>query len=144
MTSARMKALQKNRKVIGKQPEIDKTKYQWSDLIPNVMSEYNTKNKHRTTGMTPAEAKKTSSEVDAKMAMELVARRGRRFPILQIGDVVRILRKKKTVGDKEFMSQFKAGEQTVESISENFGQKFYMLSDNREYIRSDIVKMKQG
>ena len=106
------------------------------------MSEYNIKNKHRITGMTPAEAKKTSSEVDAKMAMELVARRGRRFPILQIGDVVRILRKKKAVGDKEFMSQFKPGEQTVESISENFGQKFYRLSDQREYIRSDIVKMK--
>jgi hypothetical protein len=40
------------------------------------------------------------------------------------------------------MSQFKAGEQTVEGISENFGQNFYKLSDGREYIRSDIVKMK--
>ena len=54
---------------------------------------------------------------------------------------MRILRKKKAVGDKEFMSQFKAGEHTLESVSENFGQKFYKLSDGREYIRSDIVKM---
>ena len=108
------------------------------------MMEYNTRNKHRITGMTPAEAKKPSSEVDAKASMELVARWGRKFPILQIGDVVRVLRKKKAVGEKEFMSQFKPGEQTVESISENFGQKVYRLSDQREYIRSDIVKMKQG
>ncbi len=34
------------------------------------MAEYNNKNKHRITGMTPAEAKKPSSEVDAKMAMD--------------------------------------------------------------------------
>ena len=39
------------------------------------------------------------------------------------------------------MTNFKKGEHTVESINENFGQKFYMLSDGREYIRSDIVKM---
>ena len=36
----------------------------------------------------------------------------------------------------------KKGEHTVESISENFGQKFYMLSNGHELICSDIVKMK--
>ena len=92
--------------------------------------------------MTPAEAKKPSSEADAKMAMEMVAIRGRKYPILQTGDIVRILRKKKTVGDEEFMDQFTRGEHTVESISENFGQKLYKLSDGKEYIRSDIVRMK--
>ncbi len=91
--------------------------------------------------MTPTEARKPSSEVDAKMAMELVARRGRKLPTLNIGDIVRILKKKKVVGDKEFMEQFKARKHTVESISENFGQKFFMLSDKREYTRSDIAKM---
>ena len=53
--------------------------------------------------------------------MELVARKGRRFPILRVGDKVKVLRKKKAVGDKEFMSNFKDGEHTVVSISENFG-----------------------
>ena len=51
-----------------------------------------------------------------------------------------ILKKKKVVGDKEFMEQFKAGKHKVESVSANVGQKFYMLSDKREYIRSDLVK----
>ena len=90
-----MKVLQRGFRLNSKQAPIDKTKYQWSDLIPNVMAEYNNKNKHRITGMTPTEAKKPSSEVDAKMAMELVARRGRRFPILNIGDTVKILRKRR-------------------------------------------------
>ena len=40
------------------------------------------------------------------------------------------------------MENFKKGEHTVESISESFGQKFYKLSDKREYIRSDLVRMK--
>ena len=92
--------------------------------------------------MTPTEAKKPSNEVDAKMAMELVARRGRKFPILNIGDIVKVLRKHKAVGDKEFMDQFKRGEHTVESMSENFGQKFHKLSDGKEYIGTDIVRMK--
>ena len=105
------------------------------------MTEYNTKSKHRITGMTPMEARKPSSEADAKMGMEMVAIRGRKFPILQVGDTVRIRKKKKVVGDKEFMEQFKVGKHKVESISVDFGQKFYMLSDKREYIRSDIVKM---
>ena len=67
--------------------------------------------------MTPAEAKKPSSEVDANMAMELVARRGRRFPILQIGDVVRILKKKKVVGDKNPWTNSKQEKHKRESIN---------------------------
>ncbi len=41
--------------------------------------------------MTPAEAKKPSNEADAKMAMELFANRGKRFPVLRVGDKVRVL-----------------------------------------------------
>ena len=103
-----MEKLLKNRRVTGKQPETDKAQYQWSDLIPQILKEYNTKSIHRITGMTPVEARKPSSEADAKMAMEMVAIRGRKFPILQVGGTVRILKKKKVVGDKEFMEQFKA------------------------------------
>ena len=72
----------------------------------------------------------------------MVAIRGRKFIILQVGDIVRISKKKKVVGDKEFLEQFKAGKHKVESISEHFGQTFYMLSDKREYIRREIVRMK--
>ena len=74
--------------------------------------------------------------------MELVARRGRRFPTLSVGDVVRVLKKKNPVGEKEFMDKFKPGEFTVESRRESFGQKFYKLSNDKEYIRSNIVRMK--
>ena len=97
-------------------------------------------NKRIITGLTPADAIKPSSETDAKISMEIAATRGRRFPPLAVGDRVRILRKKKAVGDKEFMSNFKEGEHTVASVSEHSGRMFYKLTAGREYARADVVK----
>ena len=56
-----MTKLMARKRLNGKQPEKEKIQYQWSDLIPQVMAEYNTKSKHRITGMTPLEARKPSS-----------------------------------------------------------------------------------
>ena len=122
--------------IIGKQAQ---TKYQWHDLIPFVLAEYNT-TKHRITGLSPTDARKPSNEADAKAGMELAAKSGIKFPPLRVGDTVRMLKKKK-LGLKEFQDPFKPGRPKVESISEQFGQRYYTLSDNREYIRSDLVKM---
>ena len=136
----RLRELVRDKRIIGKQPKTEKINYQWHDLIPFVMAEYNAKNKHRITGMTPYEARKPSNEADVKAAMELAATSGVKYPPLRVGDTVRMLLKKK-LGHKEFQDAFKRGKQTVVSITESFGQKFYTLSDRREYIRSDLVKM---
>jgi hypothetical protein len=114
----RLTYLLKSRRVKGKQPKEDKTQYQWTDLIAYVLAEYNSKNKHRITGMTPVEARKPSSEADTKAGMEMAATHGRKFQVLQVGDTVRTLKKKK-LGDKDFMDKFKPGKHKVESISEN-------------------------
>ena len=135
----RLTKLLKEKRIKGKQPEKEKINYQWHDLIPFVLAEYNT-TKHRITGMSPTDARKPSNEADVKAAMELSATHGVKFPPLRVGDTVRMLLKKK-LGHKEVQDAFKPGKQKVESISENLGQKFYKLSDRREYIRSDLVKM---
>jgi hypothetical protein len=135
----RLSKLMKKKVIKGKQQEAPQIKYQWHDLIPFVLAEYNT-TKHRITGLSPTDARKPSNEADAKAGMELAAKSGVRFPPLRVGDTVRMLKKKK-IGLKEFQDAFKPGKQTVESISEQFGQRYYKLSDNREYIRSDLVKM---
>ena len=136
----RLKELTRDKRIIGKQPKKEPVNHQWVDVIPFVMAEYNAKNKHRITGMTPYEARKPSNEADVKASIELAATHGVKFPTLRVGDTVRMLLKKK-LGHKEFQDAFKKGKQTVVSISESFGQKFYTLSDRREYIRSDLVKM---
>ena len=125
---------------MGANSQKEKINYQWHDLIPFVLAEYNATTKHRITGMTPTDARKPSNEADAKAGMEMAATYGKKFPVLRVGDTVRTLKKKK-LGDKEFMDAIKPGKHKVESISENLGQKFYKLSDKREYIRSDFVKM---
>ena len=135
----RLSKLMKKKVIKGKQQEAPQIKYQWHDLIPFVVAEYNT-TKHRITGLSPTDARKPSNEADAKAGMELAAKSGVRFPPLRVGDTVRMLKKKK-IGLKEFQDAFKPGKQTVESISEQFGQKYYKLSDKREYVRSDLVKM---
>ncbi len=135
----RLTKLLKEKKYKGKQQEKEKINHQWHDLIPFVLAEYNT-TKHRITGMSPTDARKPSNEADAKAAMELAATSGVKFSPLRAGDTVRMLKKKK-LGEKEFMDAFKPGKQKVVEITENFGQKFHKLSDKREYIRSDLVKM---
>ena len=104
-----------------------------------MLAEYNT-TKHRITGLSPTDARKPSNEADAKAGMGLAATSGIKFPPLRVGDTVRMLKNKK-LGLKEFQDAFKPGRHKVESISEQFGQRYYRLSDNREYIRSDLVKM---
>ena len=141
MINQKVKDMKTRKRFTKKTTPIDTTKIQWHELAPSVLAVYNNKNKHRITGLTPAEARKPSSEADAKISMEIAATRGRRYPPLAVGDTVRILRKKKQVGDKEWMSNFKEGDHKVASVSENLGQKFYRLTDGREYLRADIVKM---
>ena len=68
------------------------------------------------------------------------ATRGRKYPEVNIGDKVRVLKKKK-LGDKDFRDQLRAGENTIENIETMFGQKYYKLNDGREYMRTDFVKM---
>ena len=119
-----------------------KTNLQWHDFIPAIINTYNTKMVHSATGLTPVEAARPGNEASAKASMEVRASHGRKFPPLEEGNKVRIVRQKK-LGDKEHMNNFRAGTYEVVSISENLGQKYYKLSDGKEYIRSDIVKMER-
>lgn len=139
MVDSQMEYSKRRRRLDTKTPNPEQI--QWYTLIPRILAVYNNKNIHSSTGKTPNDGRKVSNEVDAKASMEMRATHGRKYPTLEVGDTVKILRKKKQVGDKEFMSDFKSGEHKVTSISSNFDQKFYRLSDGREYIRIDIVKM---
>ena len=101
---------------------------QWQTYIPRILSKYNNQMVSSATGMTPNEARKESSQSPVKASMELRAMRGRKYPTTNVGDIVRVHRKK-VLGDKDFVGDFRHGEHEVLSISENFGQKFYKLDD---------------
>ena len=111
----------------------------WGLYCNDVLKAYNN-SVHSATNMTPVDARKKINLMDAKVSMELKAKRGRRYPELNEGDRVRVMRKK-GLGEKETASAFQKDVFVVNSISQNLGQDFYRLNNGREYIRADLVKV---
>ena len=70
---------------------------QWHNYIFPVLLTYNSKNEHRTTGMTPIEAAKEDKQPDVKAILEIKAKRNRQYPALAVGDRVKIMLKYDTV-----------------------------------------------
>ena len=114
---------------------------QWHEYIFQIMLTYNNKNVHSATGKTPNDATKTSNQIIVKLQMELHARRNRKYPPIIEGDQVKILRKK-TLGEKEHISNFSEKVYKINSISEKFGQNYHKLEgENREYLRNELLKV---
>jgi hypothetical protein len=102
--------------------------------------------------MTPTEAGRPASEIDVKANLdkvelaqprlrnlELRAKHHRKYPPLNVGDTVKIMRKKK-VNEKERSSFFSDGNFTVEAIAEALGQKYYKVG-TRDYLRAELLKI---
>ena len=58
--------------------------------------------------MTPTEARESSNPMDANASMGLRAKRGRKYPVINVGDSVRALGQK-MLGDKVCVGAFRAG-----------------------------------
>ena len=72
------------------------------------------------------------------------AKKSRLYPELEVGDKVKIMKKKRT-GEKERTSHFLQGEYTVEGIAEKLGQEYYNLTDYPSYprvlMRHELLKV---
>ena len=91
--------------------------------------------------MTPANAAKKENELEAKNNMELRAKHNRKYPPLNVGDTVQIMRKKKN-NEKERTSHWSAASFKVSEINEQFGQKYYKVEGMvRDYIRGELLKL---
>ena len=93
------------------------TLYNWPILLV-----YNTKLIHSSTKMTPANAAKPENELEAKNNMELRAKHNRKYPPLNVGDTVRIMRKKKN-NEKERTLHWSEATFKVSEINKEFDQK---------------------
>ena len=121
--------------------EKGKENIQWTDYIFEIMITYNNKDIHSSTGQTPNEARKKKNEYQSVMNISLKAKKERTYPEINVGDKVKILRKK-AITEKERTSHFLKGEYTVEEITTKLKQKYYKLSDYpRPLMRHDIVKV---
>ena len=114
---------------------------QWTDYNLEIMLTYNDKMKHSATGMTPNQARKEKNEFRAMINVASKAKKERIYPELEIGDKVKIMRKK-LITEKERTSHFLKGEYVVEEISEKLGQKYYKLTDYpRPLLRHELLKV---
>ena len=105
------------------------------------MLTYNNKDVHSATGLTPNEARKEKHEFKATLNVSVKARKEKMYPTLEVGDRVKIMRKK-TITEKERTNHFLQGEYTVENIATKLGQMYYTLEGfNRPLLRHEMLKM---
>ncbi|MFM7980493.1 MAG: hypothetical protein ACKPKO_14360, partial [Candidatus Fonsibacter sp.] len=71
-----------------------KPRMQWTDLIYPILLAYNNKLIHSTTQPTPNNARKVENELEAYVNIKLHAKKSRNYPVINIGDNVRIYKKK--------------------------------------------------
>ena len=118
-----------------------KENIQWIDYILEIMLTYNNKDVHSSTGQTPNEARKKENEFKSKMNVSMKAKKEKMYPELNVGDKVKILRKK-AITEKERTSHFLQGEYTVEEITQKLGQKYYKMTDYpRPLMRHELLKV---
>jgi hypothetical protein len=128
---------------IAELPEKSPDAY-WTKHLAKALDWYNNKHAQRTTNVTPTEATKPENEFDVKTNLEINATHRRKYPEIEVGDIVRSYRKKK-VGEKERHGNFEEGTKKVKAITESLGQKFYKLdNEQQEYIRADLHLIRKG
>ena len=114
---------------------------QWIDYIDEIMATYNYKDVHSSIGQTPNKARDKDNEFKSRLKISMNAKKQRLYPELNVGDKVKI-RRKKAITEKERTSHFLKGEYTVETIETKLNQKYYTLEGyNRPLMRNELVKI---
>ena len=118
-----------------------KTNLDWADYIFQIMLTYNNKNIHTSTKMTPKEARLKRNEYAVKLNLELRALKNRKYPELNVGDEVKVMRKK-AITEKERSSRWLSETFTVARIEEKLGQTYYHLEGRkRPNLRYELLKV---
>ena len=118
-----------------------KANIQWVDYNLEIMLTYNDKMKHSATGMTPKEARKDKNKFRAMLNVASKAKKERIYPTLEVGDKVKIMRKK-AITEKERTSHWLKGYYVVQEVAEKLNQKYYKLTDYpRLLMRHELLKI---
>ena len=117
----------------------------WQTLLPEILTEYNTKMEHSATGLTPEEASKPRNLALVKGRLQVKALKSRKYPDIVVGDEVKYFQKKDKL-DKERVSTWSTTTSVVTDIKESHGQKYYVLDPKPlqwkgDLQRSEILKV---
>ena len=119
-----------------------KNNIQWIDYNFEILLTYNNKMVSSTTKFTPIEARKRKNELEVKLNISLQAKRNRTYPEIEVGDSVKIMRKK-GISEKERTSHWVRTPQKVKRIDKKLGQSYFYLEndDKRGYLRHELLKV---
>jgi len=121
----------------------------WTDVLGRVLLTYNNDNKHSAIGMTPLEARDPTNEFEARTNLELQRKKFRRYPEANVGDEVRVYRKRGTfakedtgVWDKETTKITRIDKSPIT------GQLLYHVDRatirDKPFVRSELWLVSQG
>ena len=120
-------------------PRVEKTGQKWYDILYPVLLTYNNVQVSSVTHHTPKEAMKDSNKFNVKVNLELHAKKTRKYPNVNVGDNVKVYRKKDKL-DKERLSLWSKDVFRVERVDINDGQKFYKLEGKpKALMRHEIL-----
>ena len=102
---------------------------------------YNNKLKHSSTNHTPNEARNNKNELNVKINMLMHSKHNRKYPMLKIGDKVKIYRKKRT-GEKSHTSYWIEDSYELKEITRSLGQPYFKVKGlDKRYLRPELLKV---
>ena len=103
------------------------------------MITYNYKMVHSSTKLTPNEASNPSNLLQAKLNMEMHAKHSRKYPPLEVGDLVKPMIHTKF--RKEHVSPFSKNSFKIFEINNMHGQDYYKIDGHPKlYLRYELLK----
>ena len=117
----------------------------WRDqgFLNQITDTYNNDYTHRTTGLTPYQAKQPWNRQNVKQALETNRKTNRAYPKIDIGDKVKILEKKKQ-HEKEQVPIWSDKTYKVEDIGNDYQMNqtvYYTDSRPEPYLRHELLKV---
>jgi transposase InsO family protein len=124
---------------------LQKREDRWYDMIFEILLTYNRKMVSSATGYTPNDAKKPENRLEVRMNMEDRAKREKRYDDIQVGDKVRVFRKRKHLSEKESTLLWSKVAYEVVKVDDNpnAGKLYYIAGNDKPFIRSQILKVRE-
>ena len=119
---------------------VEFNKNDWVIFLEKVLNQYNN-TEHSSHKMKPRDAHDTDDTTSIKINLLLQAQHKRKYPTLDVGDMVRIFKKKDKYGaHKEWVSNWTIEKHKVDKITHEKGQQFYYLENqSRPYLRHELL-----
>ena len=116
----------------------------WYDakILAHALVTYNFKMVSSATGYTPDQARQPKNELNVRLNLELNRVTKRKYPNIEVGDKVRIYRKRKNFEKGVRVPVWSEPIYTMEKVEDSMGQKLYYVANrDRGLLRHELLKV---